>query len=65
MDVLFSSTNIVVRIMDYDDIPLICKADKDESESNIIYLKNQLDNQKKQECSALLALYNGEICHVL
>ena len=61
MDVLFSSTNIVVRIMDYDDIPLICKADKDESESNIIYLKNQLDNQKKQECSALLALYNGEI----
>ena len=61
MDILFSSTNIVVRIMDYDDIPLICKADKDESESNIIYLKNQLDNQKKQECSALLALYNGEI----
>lgn len=49
MDVLFSSSNIVVRIMDYDDIPLICKADKDESESNIIYLRNQLDNQKKQE----------------
>lgn len=35
MNVLFSSTNIVVRIMDYEDIPLICKADNDESESNI------------------------------
>lgn len=61
MDILFSSANIDVRIMDYDDIPLICKADNDESESNIVYLRNQLENQKKQECSALLALYNGEI----
>lgn len=61
MDTLFSSENIDVRIMDYDDIPLICKAGNDESEDNIIYLKNQLENQKKQECSALLALYNGEI----
>ena len=61
MDILFSSANIDVRIMDYDDISLICKADNDESESNIVYLRNQLENQKKQECSALLALYNGEI----
>jgi len=61
MDILFSSANIDVRIMDYDDIPLICKADNDERESNIKYLRNQLENQKKQECSALLALYNGEI----
>ncbi len=61
MDNLFSSVNIDIRIMEYDDIPLICKADNDESENNIVYLRNQLDNQKKQECSALLALYNGEI----
>lgn len=61
MDILFSSANIDVRIMDYDDIPLICKADNDKSESNIVYLRNQIENQKKQECSALLALYNGEI----
>lgn len=61
MDFLFTSSSIDVRIMTYNDIPLVCKADNDESESNLIYLKNQLDNQNKQECSALLALYNGEI----
>ncbi len=61
MNILFSSASIDVRIMDYDDIPLICKADNDESESNVAYLRNQLDNQNKKECSALLALYNGEI----
>lgn len=61
MDILYNSSGIVVRIMDYDDIPSICKADNDERESNIVYLKNQLDNQKKQECSALLALRNNEI----
>lgn len=61
MDFLFTSSSIDIRIMTYNDIPLVCKADNDESESNIIYLKNQLDNQNKQECSALLALYNGEI----
>lgn len=61
MDFLFTSPNIDIRIMTYDDIRLVCLADNDESESNIIYLKNQLDNQNKQECSALLALYNGEI----
>ncbi len=61
MSILFSSANIEVRIMEYDDISFICKADNDESESNIVYFRNQLENQKKQECSALLALYNGEI----
>ena len=61
MDILFSSSNVVVRIMGYDDIPLICRADNDESESNKAYLKNQLSNQEKQECSALLALYDGEV----
>lgn len=61
MNILFSSENIDVRIMEYNDIVLICKADNDESESNIVYLKNQLENQRKQQCSALLALYNGEI----
>lgn len=59
--VLFSSGDIVVRKMGYDDILLICKADKDEREENIEYLKNQLKNQEKQECSALLALYQGEV----
>lgn len=61
MNILFSSSSIDIRIMEFDDIALICKADNDESESNVIYLRNQLENQIKQECSALLALYNGEI----
>lgn len=61
MGYLFQSTNIKIRVMMYEDIPLICKADNDESEANIIYLKNQLANQEKQECSALVALCDGEI----
>ncbi len=61
MDTLFSSADIEIRLMDYHDIPSICKADEDESEQNTAYLRNQLENQEKQECSALLALYNGEI----
>lgn len=61
IEYLFQSSNIKIRIMKLEDIPLICKADNDESEATIIYLKNQLENQEKQECSALVALYNGEV----
>ena len=52
---------IDIRIMNYDDIPLICRADGDGSQKNTGYLKRQLDNQKKSECTALLALYNGAV----
>lgn len=61
MEILFHSTNIDIRIMHYNDIYSICKADNDESEENKAYLKNQLQNQEKQECRALLALYNGNV----
>ncbi|MBR4343399.1 MAG: hypothetical protein IKP88_11990 [Lachnospiraceae bacterium] len=37
-------SNVQIRKMTYDDIPLICKVDNDESESNIEYLKNNLEN---------------------
>ena len=53
--------DIQIRKMTYDDIPLICKADKDGSESFIQYLKNNLENQENKKCSALLALYDGQI----
>ncbi len=53
--------DIQIRKMTYGDIPLICKADKDESESFITYLKNNLDNQENKKCSALLALYDDQI----
>lgn len=39
MNILFSSENIDVRTMEYNDIVLICKADNDESESNIVQQK--------------------------
>ena len=61
MALLFHSSNIDVRTMNYEDIPLICVADDDESEGNITYLKRQLENQEKQECMALLALYTGSV----
>ena len=61
METLYHGSAIEVRIMREEDIPFICKADNDESEGNVAYLKNQLANQEKQECSAFLALYNGEV----
>lgn len=61
MDILFHSSNVDIREMSYDDIPLICKADNDESDRNIAYLNNQLKNQDNHECSALIALYNGKV----
>lgn len=61
MDLLFHSPHIDVRAMKYDDIPFICTADGDESEGNVAYLKRQLKNQEKQECIALLALYDGSV----
>ena len=59
MDFLFHSIDIDIRIMNDDDIPFICRADGDESQKNMDYLKRQLENQEKNECIALLALYNG------
>ena len=53
--------NIQIRKMTYDDIPSIFKADNDESEDNIQYLKNNLNNQENNKCSAIVALYNNQI----
>lgn len=61
MELLFHSFNVDIRAMSNIDIPFICKADGDESEKNIAYLNRQLANQEKQECRALLALYNGNV----
>ena len=61
MELLFHSPDVDIRAMNYDDIPLICKADGDESQEFIAYLSRQLANQEKQECSALLALYHGNV----
>ena len=52
---------IEIRQMTYADIPAICKADHDETESFVNYLRRQLDAQENKECSALLALYDGQI----
>ena len=53
--------NMQIRIMTFDDVSLICKAENDESESNVAYLKNQLENQKNEECVAFIALYDNQI----
>lgn len=61
MNPLFSTNNIQIQIMTHADIPLICRADNDESEGNRKYLQNQLTNQENGDCAALLALYKGEV----
>ena len=60
MNALFSGDHIKICVMREEDIPPICKAENDESENQISYLKRQIANQEKQECSALLALYDDE-----
>ena len=52
--------NIEVRQMTREDIPAICKADNDESESFVNYLNRQLEFQDNDECSALFALCDGQ-----
>ena len=53
--------NIQIRTMTFDDIPRICKAENDESESNVVYLNNQLENQENKECVAFIALCDNQI----
>lgn len=50
-----------IRKMTFDDIPLICKAENDEAESNVTYLKNQLESQANEECSAFIAIYDNQV----
>lgn len=61
MDKIWDSSHVEIRRMGYEDIPFVCKADNDESERNVEYLNNQLANQENNECSALLALYDGDV----
>lgn len=58
---IIDSKNILVRTMNYEDIPIICNLTNDEGEDNKRYYKRQLINQDKQECSALVAEYKGNI----
>ena len=46
---------IEVWQMTREDIPAICKADNDETDSFVNYLNRQLDFQDSNECSALVA----------
>ena len=54
-------SNLQIRKMAYDDIPLICKAEKDESEANVEYLKNHMENQDNKMCTVFIALYDNQI----
>ncbi|MBO4390515.1 MAG: hypothetical protein J5825_06625 [Lachnospiraceae bacterium] len=53
--------SIEIRQMTREDIPAICKADHDETESFVSYLNRQLDFQENGECSALVALYEIQV----
>jgi len=54
-------SNLQIRKMTYDDIPLICKAENDEAESNVEYLKNHMENQDNKKCTVFIALYDNQI----
>lgn len=52
---------IDIRQMTREDIPAICKADHDESESFVDYLNRQIDFQDNEECLALLAVCDDQV----
>lgn len=56
----YRSDYLTIRSMQADDIPLICKADRDESQGNIEYLSRQLENQQSGDCLALVAFFDEE-----
>ena len=51
----------LVRKIKREDILGICRADNDESEENVHYLTGHVERQARGECTALLAVYEGEI----
>ena len=61
MKIFYESENLVIRQINAEDITDICKAQNDTSEKNRNYFKNQVANQEKENSTALLALYRGEI----
>lgn len=59
--IFFQSKEILIRTMKNSDIPEICKAEDDESNSSIKYFNRQLQHQQDGKCIALLALYKGQV----
>ena len=58
MNVLYEQDRFIIRYMNRADIGSLCKA---EDTQEIEYLKNQLENQRKDECACLLAVLDGEV----
>ena len=58
--VFYSAGGVLIRTMQAEDIPLICKAEGDESKGSSEYLNRQLENQQAGNCMALIAFYDGE-----
>lgn len=56
----YRSESLLIRAMLAEDVPLLCKADQDESQSNVDYLNRQLENQQSGNCIALVAFYDEE-----
>lgn len=59
--VFFQSEDILIRTMKNSDIPAICKAENDESDSSFRYFNKQLQHQQDKRCIALLALYQKQV----
>ena len=58
MPVLYQENGLIIRYMNKADFGSLCKA---EDTQEIEYLRNHLENQRRDECACLLAVLNGEI----
>lgn len=53
--------DIVVRPIRDEEILLLCKAERDESQENVRYYQRYLNWQRQGECTFLIALLHGEM----
>lgn len=59
--IIYKDDKLIVRRMTVNDVSEICKAENDESDSFIVYLKKQIQHQEDGLCTALLAVYEEKI----
>ncbi len=61
MQALYMKDHLIIRKMSEMDIMPICRAENNCTEEAATYLREQMENQRKGESEALLAVYQGNI----
>lgn len=61
MKALYISENLIIREMNELDIVPVCRAEQNETQEAINYMRHQMRNQQDGKSNALLAIFQGNI----